>query len=293
MRWLIYGHRGWLASYVCTYLQEMREEIIYGVERVDSPSLEDEILLHHPDRIISLVGRTRGNNITTIDYLEEKDKLKENIRDNLYGPFMLAMLCQKYNIHLTYFGTGCIFDGYPEDGYQEGDIPDFFGSSYSVVKGFTDRIMHQFNDHVLNLRIRMPISADLHPYSFITKLLSYAKICSNPNSMSVLPDLLPIMIDMAKNRITGTINFTNPGVISHNEILEMYRDIIDPNFTWENFTLAEQDEILKSKRSNNYLNTHKLETLYPNILPIHESIKNILLNLKKIEKINICNAKLN
>ena len=43
--------------------------------------------------------------------------------------------------------------------------------------------------------------------------------------MSVLHTLFPALIDMMTDKTTGTINLTNPGVISHNEILEMYREI--------------------------------------------------------------------
>ena len=56
-------------------------------------------------------------------------------------------------IHLTYLGTGCIFDydethpfGQEVNGFKESDVPNYFDSSYSVVKGFTDRIMHMFEN---------------------------------------------------------------------------------------------------------------------------------------------------
>ena len=35
-----------------------------------------------------------------------------------------------------------------------------FGSSYSTVKGYTDRLIHLVNENSLNLRIRMPITAE-------------------------------------------------------------------------------------------------------------------------------------
>jgi len=60
----------------------------------------------------------------------------------------------------------------------------------------------------------------------------------------------------------------------------MYKEIIDPSFEWSNFTIEEQNKILKSKRSNNNLNTDKLQNLYPSILPIKESVRNCLLNMK-------------
>jgi len=65
--------------------------------------------------------------------------------------------------------------------------------------------------NVLNVRIRMPITADLNSRNFIIKITTYNKICSVSNLMTVLSELLPLMIDMeVNNKITGTINLTNP-----------------------------------------------------------------------------------
>ena len=46
-------------------------------------------------------------------------------------------------------------------------MPNFFGSSYSVVKGFTDRLMKLYDENVLNLRIRMPITGEQNSRNFI------------------------------------------------------------------------------------------------------------------------------
>lgn len=76
--------------------------------------------------------------------------------------------------------------------------------------------------------------------------------------MSVLPELLPVAITLALRRLSGPINFTNPGAISHNEILELCRTYVYPELTWSNFTVEEQNKILKAPRSNNTLNTSKV-----------------------------------
>ncbi|AYV77130.1 MAG: dTDP-4-dehydrorhamnose reductase [Barrevirus sp.] len=81
---------------------------------------------------------------------------------------------------------------------------------------------------------------------------------------------------MSKKKVVGLLNFTNPGSITHNEILEMVREIYDPTFTWQNFTLEEQNQILLSGRSNNLLNTDKLQKLYPNVLPIKEAVRKVI-----------------
>ena len=109
MRWLIFGGKGWIGSYVTDILNKMGEDVIYPISRADDEEgVIQEIYQINPDRIISLVGRTSGPNFSTIDYLEQEGKLVENIRDNLYSPFVLAMVCQELGIHLTYMGTGCI-----------------------------------------------------------------------------------------------------------------------------------------------------------------------------------------
>jgi len=285
MKFLIYGHQGWIGKQVVSLLKN-KYEVILGESRVDDEvNVEKELIKHHPDRIVSLTGRTHGEGINTIDYLEKPGKLVDNVRDNLYGPLVLAILCKKFNIHLTYLGTGCVFsDQGEETNFNEESLPNFFGSSYSVVKGFTDRLMHQFDSNVLNVRIRMPITDNHNPRNFITKITKYEKICSIANSMTVLPELLPIMVDMSKRKMTGTINLTNPGTITHNEILEMYKELVDPSFTWKNFTIEEQDKILASKRSNNALDTSKLQSLYPQVLPIKESVRKSLEKMRDTVK---------
>ena len=291
MKVLVYGTKGWIGSQVSNLLNQLNIEWVEGLERAeDTESLEQEIIQVNPTHVMSFIGRTHGQIVdtkyTTIDYLEQPGKIKENVRDNLYSPIVMAILSNKLNFHYTYLGTGCIFEydlahEFEQDtnGFKEDSVPNFFGSGYSVVKGYTDRLMHMF-PNVLNVRIRMPITGDLNGRNFITKIITYKKVCSIKNSMTVLPELLPFMVDMAKNKTTGTVNLTNPGLISHNEILQMYKEIVNPDFTWENFTVQEQNQILSAGRSNNYLDTTRLESLYPNVKNIREAVRDCLEKMK-------------
>ena len=281
MKFLVYGGDGWIGKQFLSLLK--KEEYILSKIRVQSyKEVEKEINEVNPTHLLSFIGRTSGEGFSTIDYLEQKGKLKENINDNLYGPLLLAKLSETYNLHFTYLGTGCIFTYSEEkDIFTEEDEPNFFGSSYSTVKGYTDQLIKLFSRNTLNVRIRMPIIERPHPKNFITKITSYERICSIPNSMTVLPELLPYLLLLIKRNHTGTIHLTNPGVISHNEILEMYKDIVDPTFQWKNMTMEEQNQLLLSERSNNYLDTNLLITLFPDILPIKESICNLLYTYKQ------------
>ena len=318
MKVLVYGHAGWIGTQFIELLQKEKHvnenatdridfDFALGESRVDdTPSLCKELDKVAPSHVISFIGRTHGTigtaKYTTIDYLEQPGKLVENVKDNLFSPISLALECKERNIHYTYLGTGCIFsyknmeavinpnpnhpDSNSDRGFNEDDIPNFFGSGYSVVKGFTDRLMHQLSGNVLNLRIRMPIVASECPRNFITKIVNYSKVCSVPNSMSVLDELLPIVIKMLKSRIVGTINLTNPGVISHNEILEMYQKHVDPHFTWNNFSVEEQRKILACDRSNNYLDTTALEKFAPEVRCIKDAVEDTIKNYKRAHKSN-------
>ncbi|KAK4356036.1 hypothetical protein RND71_025007 [Anisodus tanguticus] len=87
-------------------------------------------------------------------------------------------------------------------GFKEEDAPNFTGSFYSKTK---------------------------------------AMMINIPNSMTILDELLlPISIEMRKCNLVRIWNFTNLGVVRHNEILEMYKKYINPEFIWANFTLEEQ-----------------------------------------------------
>ena len=293
MKVLIYGSCGWIGTQFIDILKNNNIDFISGLSRVDNEcALNQEIDNIKPSHIISFIGRTHGiignKKYTTIDYLEEPGKLTENVRDNLFSPLLLAYLCKQKNIHFTYLGTGCIFkydDTHPfeleENGFTEESKPNFYGSSYSIVKGFTDKLMHLYNDSVLNLRIRMPITGEENSRNFITKIITYKKICSIKNSMTVLPELLLLVLDMIINKTVGTINLTNPGLISHNEILDMYKEIVDPLFEYENFSTEEQRKIIACDRSNNYLDTTKLQQLYPNVLNIKDSVRNCLISYRQ------------
>ena len=88
-------------------------------------------------------------------------------------------------------------------------------------------------------------------------------------------------IRLMKNRTVGALNFTNPGLISHNAILEMYKEIVDPDFEWKNFTEMQQSRTVLCNRTNNYLDTTRLETLCPEVLNIKDSVRKVLYEYKK------------
>eukprot|EP01042_Synura_sphagnicola_P000075 gene75-75_t len=87
---------------------------------------------------------------------------------------------------------------------------------------------------------------------------------------------------MAEKKLTGIYNFCNPGAISHNEILDLYKKYIDPTYTYTNFTLDEQAKILKAGRSNNTLDHTKLMNALPDagINEIHVAMEGVFQRMR-------------
>lgn len=272
-KYLLYGSTGWIGGVMYQMLTSRGIEVLKGQARLQNrESVEREIDQVMPTHILNCAGITGTPNV---DWCE--DHQQETVRANVLGTVTLADVAFLRNIHVTVYATGCIYeydDKHPVGsgiGFTEEDAPNFEGSFYSRTKAQTEKLL-RFYPNVLVLRVRMPISDDLAPRNFITKISKYAKVVDIPNSMTILSDLLPISLDMSLKRRTGVYNFTNPGTLSHNEILTLYQQYIDPSFTWVNFSLEEQAKVIKAGRSNNELDASKLVAEYPELMSAKESI---------------------
>jgi len=277
MSFLVFGgETGWIGQKLVTLLKSQGKEVHVAKARLENRTdVERDINQYQPKYILNCAGVTGRPNV---DWCE--DHKQETIRANVIGTLNLIDVAFLHGIHVTNFATGCIFE-YDDDhplgsgkGYLEDDAPNFDKSFYSMTKGMVEKLC-RFYPNALVLRVRMPISDDLEPRNFITKISKYERVVNIPNSMTVLHDLLPISIDMSEKGLKGVYNFTNPGVISHNEILDLYKQYIDPNFTYKNFSLEEQAKILKAGRSNNELDSTKLASLYPQIPDIKTSMHGV------------------
>ncbi|XP_057507220.1 trifunctional UDP-glucose 4,6-dehydratase/UDP-4-keto-6-deoxy-D-glucose 3,5-epimerase/UDP-4-keto-L-rhamnose-reductase RHM1-like [Actinidia eriantha] len=273
-KFLIYGRTGWIGGLLGKICEKQGIPFEYGKGRLQERSqLLADIQSVKPTHVLNAAGVTGRPNV---DWCESHKP--ETIRTNVVGTLTLADVCRDQGLLMLNFATGCIFE-YDEAhplgsgiGFKEEDKPNFIGSFYSKTKAMVEELLNEY-DNVYTLRVRMPISSDLaNPRNFITKIARYDKVVNIPNSMTILDELLPISIEMAKRNLGGIWNFTNPGVVSHNEILEMYKDYIDPNFKWVNFTLDEQAKVIVAPRSNNEMDASKLKNEFPELLSIKESL---------------------
>ncbi|KAK4787086.1 hypothetical protein SAY86_010919 [Trapa natans] len=274
MKFLIYGRTGWIGGLLGKICEKRGIPFEYGRGRLENrSSLMADIQNVKPTHVLNAAGLTGRPNI---DWCETHKP--ETIRVNVAGTLTLADVCREHGLLMMNYATGCIFeydDAHPLGsgiGFKEEDKPNFAGSFYSKTKAMVEELLKEY-DNVCTLRVRMPISSDLtNPRNFIKKISGYNKVVNIPNSMTILDELLPISVEMAKRNLSGIWNFTNPGALSHNEILEMYKSYIDPSFEWANFTLEEQAKVIVAARSNNEMDASKLKKEFPEMLPLKESL---------------------
>ncbi len=283
LHFLIFGGKtGWIGQQIVNILSERGYAVTPTQVRLEQREAVESVISEiKPDCIINAAGITGRPNV---DWCE--DHKSETIRVNLIGTLTIADVAFKQDIHCINIGTGCIYS-YDADhpmgsglGFTEEDPPNFKGSFYSHTKCTLDDLLMNY-PNVLNLRLRMPISDDFYSRSFVIKITQYQKVVNIPNSMSILSDLLPLIPEMAERKLTGTYNFVNPGTISHNEILDLYKKYIDPEFEYQNFTIEEQNKILKSARSNCELDARKLLEEFPQINHIKKSIMGVFERMEK------------
>jgi len=272
-RVLIFGGKtGWIGQMMGELVKkEENTELFIAESRVQNrESVAKELDEIKPTHVLNAAGITGRPNI---DWCE--DNKPATMRTNVIGTLNLADLCDERGIHCTVYATGCIFvydEKHPEGsgiGFTEEDIPNFDGSFYSETKGYMEPMLKEYPTCLI-LRVRMPVSDDLFHRNFVTKIAKYDRIVNIPNSMTILTELLPASLAMAKKGLTGVYNFTNPGVISHNQVMDLYKKYIDPSYTYSNFTIEEQAKVIKAPRSNNELDTTKLMRDMPEGIVIND-----------------------
>jgi len=281
--YLLFGKNGWIGGKLIELLKAQGKTLHIADSRTyNREAVEAEIEKYQPTHVLNAAGVTGRPNV---DWCE--DNKAETIRSNVIGTLNVADICNQKGIHHLLYATGCIFE-YDDAhtiggaGFKETDAANFHKSFYSHTKALVEDLLAQYPT-TCTLRVRMPISDDLSPRNFVTKIVKYDRVVDVPNSMTVLTELLPISLTMAERGLTGIYNFCNPGAISHNEVLALYKKYVDPSYTWKNFTLDEQAQILKAGRSNNTLDHDKLVAALPDIQinEIHVAMEGVFQRMQK------------
>ncbi|KAJ8513665.1 hypothetical protein OPV22_004099 [Ensete ventricosum] len=219
----------------------------FGSGRLENRAkLEADIAAAALTHVFNAAGATCRPNV---DWCEDDRVDVETIRANVVGTLTLGDVCRERGLLLVNCASGCIFeyDGAHTlgsgAGFKEEHTPNFVGSFCSKTKAMVEELLK----NVCTLRVRMLISSDL----------------------SILAISLPKSPAMRSGISLGYGTSPTPRGVSHNQILEIYRDYIDPKFTWKNFNLEEQAKMIAAPRSNNELDAAKLKEEFPELLPFY------------------------
>ena len=242
----------------------LSDKIINSVK--DAEDLLDQ---HKPDSVLNAAGIVGKPNV---DWCETHQL--ETIAGNTVLPIMIAQACQKKGVYLLHMGTGCVYYGYSSDpkGWKEED-PANPSAVYTRSKYAADLVLSTL-PNIGIARIRMPIDWQPSPANLIDKLASYRRVIDVINSVTVVEDMVEVFKKLLDEQASGIFHVTNPGTIKHKEILEMYKEIVDPNHTNEWISEVElvTTGLAKKTRSNNILQSGNLEKLGIKMRPVHEAV---------------------
>lgn len=286
MKVLLFGGRGYMGQ---QFLKLYPDAVVPSAD-IGYPDAVVQVLdREKPDVVINAAGKT---GVPNVDWCE--DHKMETMHANVLGPLVLAEECGKRGIYWVHLSSGCIYEGQKGKGSKEGkeggdvdavgwteeDEPNFTGSFYSRSKALCERAIREFPG-ILILRLRMPFDGSSHPKNLITKLAKYARVNDEQNSITSLTDFLDATRQLIDRRATGIYNMVNEGTISPYRIMELYREVVDPNHSFEHLPLPAQAGVTKVGRSNCVLSTKKLQGEGIRVRPIEEAVRLALLEYKK------------
>jgi len=259
MKVLLFGSTGFIGSQLKEALEAEGHEVAGPrIEIRNFDEVRKTIKEVEPDYIINATGMTGKPNV---DWCE--DHPVETYTVNVTGSLNIAAAALEKNIKVAQLSSGCVYSGDNNGkGFTEEDEPNFFGSMYSR-----------------SLRVRIPIMGKSTPKNLIDKMLLYPKMINITNSCTVMEDFVPAAIQLIEMGTTGIINMTNIGAMNHEEIMTLYKEIVDPDFEINLMGEEEQAELCK-RRSNDVLNTDKREALGVHMPPLEDSLRRILKNYK-------------
>lgn len=235
----------------------------------------------HPNAVLNAAGVVGKPNV---DWCETHQL--ETIEGNTILPILIAEACARRAVYLLHIGTGCIFYGESPDknGWKEND----FGNPsavYTRSKYAADLVLSTM-PNIGIARIRMPIDSKPSPANLIDKLAAFPRVVDVENSVTVVEDMVNVFRKLLEKKSAGIFHVTNPGAVTHREIIAMYEELADPNH--KNQWIKEPDLVAeglaKKKRSNNILQSENLARLRISMRPAREALRDTMARYAEILK---------
>jgi dTDP-4-dehydrorhamnose reductase len=246
MRYLIIGN-GWLGNILKNYLGD-RASIWKGRMQEINEQVKNF------DVVVNMAA------MTNIDWCE-KNRF-ETFEVNTFEANRLAFICKRYGVKFVHISSACIFESVDSNDIKYEDSIPNPKCFYALTKWMAEELIKESNPDALIIRPRLPLSEVPHPRNTVNKLLSYDKINDNQESVTIVEDMIPVLIDLIEEDgivNTGIFHLVNEGTISPAEIAESF------GHKFERVTKEAQDARLTSegraKRVTTYVGSKRIKLL--------------------------------
>lgn len=271
MKIYLFGHTGYIGGAIEQHFRDKGDDVqTIRVDITDLQQVREALKGVEGQVVINAAGKTGKPNV---DWCE--DHRLETAQVNITGSINVAQVASEQGNYVAHIGSGCIFSGPRDYAFTEEDEPNFFGSFYSQTKAVSEGALKEI-PNVCILRIRMPLQGSSNPKNLLDKLLQYNKILNVPNSVTVIEDFLPFLERVIEKKPTGILNAVNPGVYEHQDLLELYRQKVDPSRSFEYIGLEEFEGLTKAARSNCVLSTALCEKMGISMPHISDSLPRLI-----------------
>lgn len=270
MKILIFGkgyigtrcHGAWEGSVLSEAMVNSKEDALAEIER------------HSPDAVFNAAGVKGRPNVDWCDTHQ-----MEAIRGNTILPLILADACRETGVYLLHIGSGCVF--YGESEREDGSWSEYDHANpeptYTRAKYAADLTLSTLPNIGVG-RIRLPIDHVPSSGNLIDKVASFPKVIDVKNSVTVIDDMVKAFYEIMEKKGEGIFHVTNPGVMTHRQLMAMYEEYVDPSHSNEWITNAELKELgLVSKgRSNNVLSSSRLEEIGVHMRHVDEALRDTM-----------------
>ena len=245
----------------------------------DYSSLRSYLEREKPKVVINAVGKTRGPGSAGIDWCELNQE--QTFFSNVVVPGIISLACYELGIYFVHLSTGGIYQGDNGGaGFSEEDEANFTGTQfYAKTKADAEKLIRNLPG--LIIRIRSPIDDRPHQHNLIDKLIKYPRIINLGSSATTVPHMIKALGTLIDEKVEGTYNVVNPGIISPAEIMQMYRELVDIDHKFEVIGLDELKEVTQVARSVCVLDTRKLESKGIKMPEIKKAVEECLVQYRR------------
>jgi len=271
MKILVFGSKGFIGSRMLEAWPDAVGTEAWIGSKEDALAEIDRV---KPDAVLNAAGIVGKPNV---DWCETNQL--ETIQGNTILPLLIAEACQERGLYMLHLGTGCVYYGYSTDprGWKEDDFANPV-AVYTRSKYAADLLLTTF-PNVGIARLRMPIDDRPGP-GLIEKIASFKKVMGDvPNSVTVVSDLIDACRQLIEKRGTGIFHTVNPGIERHRDLLNLYKEYVDPSHQCE--WIQENDLLGKGlvakKRSNCLLQSDRLKALGIEMRPLDVALRDTMI----------------